>query len=266
MPYLDLETNVDPYASDSDEQNNADVVHETSFLEARLIAGNSGSEAKPPAPAVMPIAENPRQCAAGIVVTVVILVTALAATGGFAAGSAYTFNTHGTTTALARTTLMSNTSVDPCVSMYSYACGGYTYTHNQYSSLADFQRFINAKISTVLESSALQTTAGGRFFKRCVAYSDSGIASTYFDADALWVWQHGSEARNVSFGRTLNPWNRHKSSVYIANSSFFDSYRSSTMPSVLSNNGDACDKQILKMTQHVVKSTGVLNNNNQTYF
>ncbi len=201
-----------------------------------------------------------RKHAACITCTALIVLLSLVATGAFTVGNLYATTKCATTVAIAETTIFSNTSVDPCLeseSVYDLACGGYAYQH-QYSNLGDFQTLLNTKVKHQLQAEPFASNEAGQFYAKCLDYATSITTNAsmyeYLDVDALWMWQRGFSAFDISFGRTTNPANPLESVVYIANDTFFESYHEKVLPTTIYSTGNNCEQAIVKLARMVVNN------------
>lgn len=241
---------------------------EPTFLSGSLKSANqTDAEKHAPTDSVFPPS---RKHAACITCTALIVLISLVATGAFTVGNLYAATQCTTTVAIAETTIFSNTSVDPCLeseSVYDMACGGYAYQH-QYSNLGDFQALLNAKVKAQLQAEPYASNQAGQFYSKCLAYAKSITENAsmyeYFDVDALWMWQRGFSAFDITFGRTTNPASSLESIVYIANKTFFKSYHEQVLPTVVYSTGSVCEQRIVQLARMVVNqmiSTVVLYSN-----
>lgn len=254
-------TSVPNYSSDDDNESLVPVDDSYASYDAPVPHPRNSNVARKQLTEI-PGTATPKKTAVCLTIVAVIVIISLAASGGFAAGTYFTMKSHGTTVSVAKTTLLANTSVDPCAeSIYDFSCGGYSYNHNKYSNLGDFQLFLNDKImNALLTDRTFNSTKGGKFFNDCVTYSEAmeenRSAYEYFGVDAFWMWQRGFEAYDLVFGRTIDPSNVLSSKVYIANMTFFNAYHSAVLPQTINFNKDNdCFVSVITMAQQVVDNS-----------
>lgn len=140
------------------------------------------------------------------------ILTIFSATGGFAVGSVVTHKMSGTTEAVARMTLYSNTSADFCSDAWEFTCGNFEDTHYKVgSAISTFQRKINSHVLDMLteeKSNSVMTN----FFNSCLqaAYMNETKKTR------LWMWQRGIENNNITFGWSIDPTDIRRSHAYVA--------------------------------------------------
>ena len=209
-------------------------------MDAELLSDDDEPRLNVQEPKTRPAEPRAIMCMLALVVAVIVIASA----GGFAAGTTYTKAHAGVTTALAHITLSADTSVDVCSDPWAYACGGYEATHQEYNTIADFQRYLNHRIVKQFD----RTTDHGRFYHAC---RDAQLSAHPKNVSGMWLLTRGFDYANISVGWGTNPLNNQETIAFIENRSSVNTGIPATADILA---GNTCDSTIVSFVRSVARN------------